>query len=176
MRPWLIVTTLLTAAPAAAQQFTPPSQSGSSTSGGAKLQLGLYGFGVRTGLAFSGSGQLVLGTALDLGNLFSPRVRLRPSGEIGVFNGANSYIGNLEAVFRFTDDDQPAIPYVGAGLALAGHENCGADPKCPGVWVNLVLGFELRYRTGMNWLVEYHGMDAMRHHRLYIGLTTRRGP
>jgi hypothetical protein len=160
---------------AAGQQFTPPPQSGAPAGDGSKLQLGLYGFGVRTGIAFSGGGQLVLGTALDLGNLFSPRVRLRPSGEIGVFNGANTYVGSLEGIFRFTDDEQPAIPYVGAGLALAGHENCGADPKCPGVWVNLVLGFELRYRTGMNWLLEYHGMDAMRHHRIYIGLTTRRG-
>ncbi|HXH63365.1 MAG TPA: hypothetical protein VNG95_04220 [Gemmatimonadales bacterium] len=177
MRRWLIMGVLLAAVlpiGAAAQQFTPPQGAGSSADS-AKLKLGLYGFGVRTGIAFSGSGQLVLGTALDLGNLFSPRVRLRPSGEIGVFNGTNTYIGSLEGIFRFTDDDQPAVPYVGAGLALAGHENCGADPKCPGVWVNLVLGFELRYRTGINWLLEYHGMDAMRHHRIYIGLTTRRG-
>src|SRR5689334_1724795 len=82
MRRWLIVGAWLAAAaasvPAAAQQFTPPPQSGAPAGDGSRLQLGLYGFGVRTGVAFSGGGQLVLGTALDLGNLFSPRVRLRP--------------------------------------------------------------------------------------------------
>jgi hypothetical protein len=38
-----------------------------------------------------------------------------------------------------------------------------------------VFGFEMHYRSTFNWLLEYHGMDALRRHRVYIGLTTRRG-
>jgi hypothetical protein len=156
---------------AGAQQFSPPKSSGSS--GGTRI--GLYGFGVRTGLDFKGDGQLVLGTTIDMGDLFSNRIRIRPSGEISVFNGGNTYVASLESLLRFTDDEEAATPYLGLGLSVAGHDACGADPDCPDVWVNLVFGFELRYRSTFNWLLEYHGMDVLRRHRLYIGLTTRRG-
>lgn len=155
----------------AAQQFSPPKSSGASTG----TRIGLFGFGMRTGLDLKGDGQLVLGTTLDMGDLFSTRVRIRPSGEIGVFNSQNSYIASLESLWRFTDDEEVATPYVGLGFSVAGHDNCGADPDCPDVWLNLVFGFELRYRSTFNWLLEYHGMDTMRRHRVYIGLTTRRG-
>ena len=154
----------------AAQQFQPPK---SSTHGGTRI--GLFGFGVRGGLELRRSGQLVLGTTLDMGNLFSNRIRLRPSAEIGVFNGPNTFVGNMEVLWRFTDDDEIATPYIGAGIGVAGRENCSTDPNCPGIWLNAAFGFELHYRSTFNWLVEYHGMDEFRHHRLFIGLTTRRG-
>ena len=154
-----------------AQQFSPPK---SGTSGGG-TRIGLFGFGVRTGIDLKGDGHLVLGTTLDMGNLFSNRVRLRPSAEIGVFNGENTYVASMEALWRFTDDEEIATPYIGTGLSLAGHDACGTDPQCPDVWLNLVFGFELHYRSTFNWLVEYHGMDMLRRHRFYIGLTTRRG-
>jgi hypothetical protein len=154
----------------AAQEFSPPK-----SAAGTGTRIGLYGFGMRTGLDLKGDGQLVLGTTLDVGDLFSSRVRLRPSGEIGVFNGENTYVGSFESLWRFTDDEEVATPYVGLGFSLAGHDSCGADPNCPDVWLNLVFGFELHYRSTFNWLLEYHGMDAMRRHRIYIGLTTRRG-
>ena len=168
----MVVGGWLLAAALAAQQFQPPPASGSAASG---TRLGLFGFGVRGGIDFTGDGQFVLGTTLDLGDLLSRRVRLRPSGEIGVFNSANTFVGSLEALYRFTDDDQLAQPYVGTGFSLAGHESCGADPDCPDFWVNLVFGFELHFRSTFNWLLEYHAMDAMRRHRIYVGLTTRRG-
>lgn len=155
---------------AAAQQFSPPKSEGEATG----TRIGLYGFGVRTGIDFMGE-QLVLGTTLDLGDLFSSRVRIRPSGEISVFNGANTYVASLESLWRFTDDEEVATPYVGLGFSLAGHDSCGADLDCPDIWLNLVFGFELRYRSTFNWLLEYHGMDALRRHRIYVGLTTRRG-
>jgi hypothetical protein len=161
----------LTPPDAGAQQFSPPKSSRASTG----TRLGLYGFGVRTGLDFKGAGHLVLGTTLDMGDLFSNRIRLRPSGEIGVFNGENTYVASLETLWRFTDDEEAATPYIGLGASLAGHDACGADPDCPDVWLNLVFGFELHYRSTFNWLLEYHGMDTMRRHRIYIGLTTRRG-
>lgn len=156
---------------AAAQEFVPPKGPGARTG----TRIGLFGFGVRGGVDLRGAGQLVLGTTLDVGDLFSNRVRLRPSAEIGVFNGPNTYVGNFEALWRFTDDEEVATPYVGFGLGLAGRENCGSDPNCPGLWLNLVFGFELHYRSTFNWLLEYHGMDRLRRHRVYVGLTTRRG-
>ncbi len=168
---WItLVGALAAAAGGGAQQFSAPKSAGA---GGTRL--GLFGFGVRGGLDFKGDGQLVLGTTLDAGNLFTSRVRLRPSGEIGVFNGPNSYALSLESLWRFTEDEEVATPYVGIGFSLASHESCGADPDCPDLWLNLVFGFEMRYRSTFNWLLEYHGMDALRRHRLYVGLTTRRG-
>jgi hypothetical protein len=167
---WMVLVGTLAATTAAAQQFSPPRSAGSTGT-----RLGLFGFGVRTGLDLRGDGQLVLGTTLDAGDLFTRRVRLRPSAEIGVFNGANTYVGSLESLWRFTEDEEVATPYVGIGFSVASHEDCGADPDCPDLWLNLVFGFELRYRSTFNWLLEYHGMDLMRRHRLYVGLTTRRG-
>ena len=160
----------LVAGTAAAQELQPPRV---RSSAGAK-GIGLYGFGVRGGLDWR-NGQMILGATLDAGDLFTPRLRLRPSAELGVFKGDNTYIGSFEGLYRFTGDDEAAIPYIGTGLSLWGHANCGQDPKCPNLWINLVFGFELHYKSTFNWLLEYHGMDGMRRHRVYIGLTTRRG-
>ena len=166
----MALATLMAASLASAQEFQPPKSHKHSGT-----RIGLFGFGVRGGVDFRRSGQLVLGSTLDVGDLFSDRVRLRPSAEIGVFNGANTYVGNMEALWRFTDDEEVATPYVGFGLGVAGREGCGADPQCPDLWLNLAFGFELHYRSTFNWLLEYHAMDRLRRHRLYIGLTTRRG-
>ncbi len=168
---WIVALGLAAAQATAAQEFQPPRSGGA----GGGTRIGLFGFSVRGGLDLTGDGQMVFGAALDLGDFLSHRVRLRPSGEIGVFNGDNTFVGSLEGLFRFTDDDQLAIPYVGIGGSIAGRENCGQNPQCPDLWLNLVFGFELHYRSTFNWLLEYHGMDAMRRHRLYVGLTTRRG-
>jgi hypothetical protein len=154
-----------------AQEFQPP-QVAAEQSG---TRIALLGFGARGGLDFTGSDQLVVGMALDLGQLFTRRLRLRPSGELGVGSGATTYVGSLEALFRFAGDDAPAIPYVGAGASVAGEERCDSTPGCPAVWLNVAIGFELPFRSTFNWLLEYHGMDALRRHRFYIGLTTRRG-
>ena len=170
---WIAACALAVAAPAAlsGQQFQPPGTSGS----GRGTRIGLFGFGVRGGFDFRGDDQFIAGASLDLGNLFWSRLRLRGSAEIGVFNGSNTYVGSFEGLFRFTDDNQVAQPYVGTGISLAGQEGCGTIATCPGLWINVVFGFELRYRSTFNWLLEYHGMDALRRHRFYIGLTTRRG-
>ncbi|MGH7549022.1 MAG: hypothetical protein ACREMM_12735 [Gemmatimonadales bacterium] len=169
---WLVAVVLMLATPLAAQDFHPPAVRRSADVG---TRLGLYGFGVRSGVDLKGRTQLVLGATLDAGNLFTSQFRIRPAVEIGVFNGANSYVGSLEGVFRFTADEQVATPYVGGGFSIAGQEACGVDPDCPDLWVNVVVGFELHYRSTFNWLLEYHGMDAFRHNRIYVGLTTRRG-
>lgn len=161
---------LLVGASLSAQQFQPPKNAPH-----AGTRIGLFGFGVRGGIDFRKSEQFIIGATLDLGDLFTDRIRLRPSAEVGVFNGANTYVGNFEALWRFTNDEEVATPYIGAGIGVAGRDGCAADPQCPDLWVNAVFGFELHYRSTFNWLLEYHGMDAMRRHRLYIGLTTRRG-
>jgi hypothetical protein len=154
---------------ASAQQFQPPrAQSGGST------RLGLFGFGIRGGVGFAGDGEIVAGIALDVGNLFTDRLRLRPSAEIG-FDGERTYLASFEALIRLTDDGETVIPYLGAGASLAGHDDCAGDPECPAVWLNAVFGFELRFRSTFSWLVEYHGVDLLRRNRFYLGLTTRRG-
>ena len=165
-----LLCSLFAVADGRAQQFQPPKN---GKHGGTRI--GLFGFGVRGGVDFRRSGQLVLGSTLDFGDLFSNRLRLRPSVEVGVFNGPNTYVGNFEALWRFTDDEEVATPYIGAGVGVAGRDGCGTDPRCPDLWVNTVFGFELHYRSTFNWLLEYHGMDRLRRHRLFIGLTTRRG-
>lgn len=167
----LVTAGLCIAGPALAQQFVPPKNAPARSG----THIGLFGFGVRGGVDVEGAGQLVVGTTLDLGDLFTQRIRLRPSAEIGVFNGPNTYVGNFEILWRFALDDEVAIPYLGGGVGVAGHEDCGANPSCPALWANVVFGFELHYRSTYSWLLEYHGMDALRRHRFYIGLTTRRG-
>jgi len=169
---WIAVfLSLAVTAALAGQQFQPPGTGGTERG----TRIGVFGFGVKGGFDFRGGDQFIAGASLDLGNLFFSRLRLRPSGEIGVFNGSNTYVGSFEALFRFTDDNQLAQPYVGTGFSLAGHENCGSVAGCPAVWLNVVFGFELHYRSTFNWLLEYHGMDLLRRHRFYVGLTTRRG-
>ncbi len=170
-RMWLLGGVLVLALPLAAQEFHPPPAPRGGSRG---TRLGLFGFGVRGGLDLSG-GQLVVGATLDAGDLFSDRLRLRPSGEIGFSNGTNTYLGSLEALYRFTADDRAVTPYSGAGLGVAGHDRCGTDPRCPGIWFNLVLGFELHYRSTFNWLLEYHALRGFGENRVYVGLTTRRG-
>jgi hypothetical protein len=165
-----LIAVVANSAPGWAQEFVPPK---SSENKGTRL--GLFGFGVRGGIDLRGDGQFLLGSSLDVGDLFTKRVRLRPSAEIGVFNGPNTYVAHMDGMWRFTDDEEVATPYVGLGLALAGREDCGADPQCPDLWLTIVFGFELRFRSTFNWLLEYRGMDALRRHRLYVGLTTRRG-
>ena len=169
---WVATLLVLSAAGLAAQEFHPPPV---KQAAGRGTRIGLFGFSVRSGPDVSHGSQLVLGAGLDGGDLFSSRVRVRPSVEIGVFNGPNTYVASLEALYRFTTDDETAVPYAGGGFSIAGHDGCGTDAACPALWANVVVGFELRYRSTFNWLFEYHAMDAFRRHRFYFGLTTRRG-
>ena len=167
----LVVLLVELAAPvAAAQDFVPPKN---NRHGGTRI--GVFGFGVRGGLDLDSDGQFVLGTTLDMGDLFSDRLRLRPSFDLGVFNGPSTYSGSMDALWRFTADEEVAMPYVGLGFSVAGHQGCGDDPQCPDLWFNLTFGFELRYRSTFNWLLEYRALDALDRHRVFIGLTTRRG-
>jgi hypothetical protein len=169
---WLVAVGATLAVRAAAQAFPPPPVQRSGVGG---TRIGLLGFGVRGGADLGGKGAAVLGVALDAGNLFVDRFRLRPSAEIGILNGANTYVASLEGLYRLGGDHQTATPYLGAGLAIAGHAGCGTDASCPGLWINFVLGIEMRFRSTFNWLLEYHALDAFRRNRVYLGLTTRRG-
>src|SRR3989440_6308663 len=124
------------AAALAAQEFHPPPV----RSAGDGTRLGLLGFGVRAGMDLSGNTQLVFGVTLDAGNLLTSRFRLRPSGEIGVFNGVNSYVGSLEGLYRLTRGGQAATPDAGGGLSLGGRDRRGGDPHFPDVGVQPVGG------------------------------------
>ena len=162
--------------PARAQEFQPPQQQAGGAGHG--VRLGLYGFGTRLGVDPSGNKQAILGTTLDAGDLFTDRVRLRPSAEIGLGDSVTTYVVNLELLFRFTADSELAVPYVAFGPALYSQEHCGTVTgiDCPAIWAQFALGFEIKLRGHLNWLLEYHGEDALRRHRFFIGLTTRRGP
>jgi hypothetical protein len=139
------------------------------------LRFGIFGFASRVGVDFYGRNQLLLSPALDVADIFSDRVRLRPSAEIGLGDSATTYVTNLELLFRFTPDREVAVPYVGFGAGVYSQQRCGAAPRCPRVWAQFALGFEMKFRENMNWLLEYHGEDGLRRHRIFIGLTTRRG-
>ena len=152
-----------------AQDQTEPTGSGRSTA------IGLYGFSAMGGVDLEGDGQAIAAVAIDGGHLLTQRLRIRPSGEIGFLGSDNRYLLNLELLYRFADDSHLAVPYVGTGLGLSGREECGSDPGCPGVWLQFVLGFDMRIRQNVSWLLEYHPANAFRRHRIMIGLTTRRG-
>lgn len=139
------------------------------------FQLGIFGFAARAGVDFEGQGQALASFALDMGDLYTDRLRLRPSAELGFGWGDNTYVANLEVLYRFTADTVVAVPYIGGGVALSGREGCGQIDECPSIWAQFVLGFELRLRNQINWMIEYHAEDAFGRHRLFVGLTTSRG-
>lgn len=158
---------LVVPAPARAQE---PSGPGTGSA------IGLYGFSARGGVDFTEDDQAVVSVALDMGHLFTPRLRLRPSADLGFLGGEdNTYLASFEVVYRLLDDREVAVPYLGTGMGLWGREACGDDPSCPGLWLQFVLGFEVRIRDRISWLMEYHPVDVFRRHRIMIGLTTRRG-
>ena len=163
---------LLAAPPLAAQDFRPPDEEKPPSS----IKVGITGFGARAGVDFSGANQLISSIAIDVADLYSDRVRVRPSGEIGIGGGVDTYLANLDVMYRFMGDAERAVPYVGFGVGLFGQNpGCGPDPGCPRLWPQFTLGFELNFRPGINWLLEYRGENALRRHRFFIGLSTRRG-
>jgi hypothetical protein len=156
-----------------AQEFVPPKDQPAAGEG--RVRLGLLGFGSRIGADFEGRNQIIVSPTLELADLFSPQVRLRPSAEVGLGDTVTTYVINAELMYRFTADREPAVPYVGFGGALYSQQRCNRAADCPRVWAQFALGFELKFREHINWLLEYRGEDGLRRHRFFIGLTTRRG-
>lgn len=158
-----------------AQDFVPPETEQQAPSTDGRFNFGLYGFSTRFGLDFEAGTQALVSIAIDLGDVLTDRFRLRPSAEIGFGSDVDTYVVNAEVMYRFTSDEEVAVPYVGAGLGIAGQDDCGFAANCPDAWFQFALGFELRVSEQLNWLLEYHAEDALRRHRLFIGLATRRG-
>jgi len=142
----IAVGALLVAHGAAAQQFQPPKKRGAR-----RTPSGCFGFGVRGGVDFRKSGQFVMEATLDLGDLLTNRIRLRPSAEVGVFNGPNTYVGNFEALWRFTTTRRWQTPYIGLGLAWRAAKVAAPIRHARAV-VKHRFGFELHYRSTFNWL------------------------
>ncbi|OGU02429.1 MAG: hypothetical protein A2085_07480 [Gemmatimonadetes bacterium GWC2_71_10] len=168
----LLALTLATvhAAVLGAQEFQPPGGTTSGTPSG--MRFGILGFSTRAGAQLNEGVQGVLGSTVDVAQLWSPQVRLRPSFEVGFGRADKSLHLALEVVYRFQPDDAPSVPYVGAGL---GYYDAGNDSVGVKVWPNLVMGFELPFRSTFNWLVEYHALDRLGRHRFLVGLATRGG-
>ncbi len=178
--PIVCVLALAIAAPAAAaQDFRPPDprrpadstrpQTQPAAAESNTFRLGILGFSTRAGAQVTNAGQAVIGTTVDIAQLGSPRVRLRPSAEVGFGRPEKSLGASLEAVFRFQPETADAIPYVGAGV---GYEDDGTVER---VWPTFVLGFELPFQSHLRWLVEYHGLDGLRRSRFLVGLAASGG-
>ena len=168
MRDALSLLMLFVAAPAAAQ-VDDASQDG----GG--IRLGIFGFSARVGVDFEGNDQVVVAQSVDLGHLLTNRLRFRPSVEVGVGGGPNTFVGNAELIFRVVSDAKRVVPYLGGGFAIATQEGCSSNPDCPTLWAQLAVGVEFELRDRIAWLLEYHGEDALSRHRFLVGFTTRRG-
>jgi hypothetical protein len=161
--------------PLAAQDFVPPDRGGRpTTAAGAPaqsaesgLKIGVFGFSTRGGMQVNRGGQGVIGSTIDVVQLGTPLVRIRPSIEMGFGSSTKSVGVNVEAVYRFQPDQAPAIPYLGLGL---GYYD---DSSTTRVWPTVVMGFELAFRHNVNWLVEYHALDGLSRSRFFVGLATR---
>jgi hypothetical protein len=164
----LVLGLALAASAATAQEFQPPDR-GRPAPDRATVRVGILGFSTRGGFQVNEDEQGILGSTVDIVQLGTPQVRLRPSFEVGFGRTDNSLHLATEIVFRFQPDDAPAIPYVGAGI---GYYDDGTTDY---VWPNFVMGFELRFQRSMNWLVEYHALDRLGRHRFLVGLATRVG-
>jgi hypothetical protein len=151
------------AAPPQAQATAPPAAESNG------FHFGIQGFSTRAGAQVTQEGQAIIGTTVDIARLGSPRVRLRPSAEVGFGRPERSLGASLEVVFRFQPETADAIPYVGAGV---GYEDDGSVER---VWPTFVLGFELPFQRHMRWLVEYHGLDGLRRSRFLVGLAASAG-
>ena len=156
---------------ATAQEFRPPDQARGSAqgAGGGGLRVGILGFSTRAGAQVTKDGQAVIGSTLDVVQLGSPRLRLRPSAEAGFGRPEKSLGANLEVIWRVQPETAPAVPYLGAG---AGYYDDGATDH---VWPTFVLGFELTLRRNTRWLFEYHALDGLRRSRVLIGLAASTG-
>jgi len=155
------------AAPAAAQEFQPPESRADASSA---IRIDLLGFSSRVGIDVSRGGSVVLGSAVEVAQLGSPQVRLRPSFEYSGSGSSTALHVATEVIYRFQPDRAPAIPYVGLGVGYYAPSE-GSDR----VWLNVVMGFELAFRPSFNWLVEYHALDRLDRHRFLVGLSTRGG-
>jgi hypothetical protein len=171
IRLMLVAVPLACAAPrVSAQEFIPPQRGGSSSAGGNGFQVDLFSFSTRAGVDVGFPAQWVVGSTLDVAELGSPQVRLRPSFEVSSDGEKIQLHWAGEVIYRFQPDDAPAIPYVGLGI---GHmSRCSG---CTTFWPTVVMGFELRFRSSFNWLIEYHALDRLGRHRFLIGLATRGG-
>jgi hypothetical protein len=133
------------------------------------FRVNVFAFSTRAGAQVNKDGQAVLGSTIDLVQLGTPRLRIRPSFEVGFGRPEKSLGVNAEAVYRFQPDAAPAIPYIGLGV---GYYDDGTTDH---VWPTVALGFELPFRRQFNWLVEYHGLEGVKRSRFFIGLATRGG-
>jgi len=153
---------------AAAQEFQPPASGTGPAPTVSEIEVGLFGFSARGGIDVTSPASFVLGTTVDIAELFSPRVRLRPSLEVSSDGGLTRLHWAGEVIYRFEPDAAPAIPYLGLGL---GHMTRCAG--CVTLWPTVVMGFELHLHPSFNWLIEYHALDRLGRHRFLIGLATR---
>src|SRR5436190_19080357 len=87
-----------------AQDFRPPDEDKEPST----IKVGLTGFGARAGVDFKGSNQLVSSITLDVADLYSDRIRVRPSGEIGVGGGIDTYLASLDVMYRFVPHSERA--------------------------------------------------------------------
>src|SRR3972149_5116650 len=111
----LAAATLLAAtATARAQEFQPPGERGAVPGRG--LRFDIVGFSTRGGGQLNKDEQGVLGSTVDIAELWTPPGRLRPSFEVGFGQSYTSLHAALEVIYRFQPDNAPAIPYVGVGV------------------------------------------------------------
>ena len=111
---------------ASAQEFVPPrEQEGGNASG---LRAGILGFGSRVGVDFAAGNQIILSPTLEVADLWTPRIRLRPSVEIGLGDTATTYVMNLELLFRLATDQESFLPYLGFGGAVTRVEHTLRSP------------------------------------------------
>ena len=151
---------------APAQEFQPPSGGGQGYTSGTGFEMDLFSFSTRAGIDVSRPAQWVVGTTVDIAEMWSPRVRLRPSLEVSSDGNVTRLHWSGEVIYRFQPDNAPAIPYVGLGVGHMTH--CIG---CTDLWPTVVMGFELRFRPAFNWLIEYHALDRLGRHRFLIGLS-----
>lgn len=176
MRCAMLVTGLVCAAATArAQEFQPPAER-SQGAGSGRLRVDLLGFSSRVGTDLSNGGALVLGSAMDVAELGSPQVRLRPSFEYSATGNSRALHVATEVIYRFQPDRAAAIPYAGVGIGYFSRDSTSSTSLGQTrIWLNVVMGFELGFRPNFNWLLEYHALDRLGRHRFLVGLSTRGG-
>ncbi|MDH5805594.1 MAG: hypothetical protein OEZ54_10500 [Gemmatimonadota bacterium] len=169
--------TMFVVSPLNAQEFIPPTRSPRpdpvvEADGGS---VGIAAFGAKFGWDFGGNGEPLVAVSVDLLSAWSDRVRLRSVVEIGFSRLDNTYVMGGELVYRYNSSSMPIVPFLGAGLALAGRDLCRVTVGCPAVWFQNSIGFEAFLRDNVNMMVEFRGENLWRRRRLFFGLITNLG-
>ncbi len=125
---------------------------------GANLKIGInltreqtVGFGGAIGGQFD-SHQWMVGSSVDVGSLFIPKLHFVPGGDFVVQDNLKVFVANADFVYFFHQSSK-GRGYAGAGFGTHFYRIDGASNDTK-ISLNVPLGFQRKLGSGMAWFGE----------------------